>query len=84
MHANGEFKPFVQSFYIDLSEDPDEAPTPIHLGFRAGTKTLTTYLEQLQLIGVNHVALNLKVSKRPAEEVIAEIGENVLPDFNNQ
>lgn len=84
MHANGEFKPFAQSFYIDLSEDPDEAPTPIHLGFRAGTKALTTYLEQLQQIGVNHVVLNLKISKRPAEEVIAEIGENVLPDFKNQ
>ena len=37
-NANEKFKPFAQSFYIDLSEDPDEAPTPIHLGFRAGTK----------------------------------------------
>lgn len=80
-HANGQFKPFAQSFYIDLSDDPDEAPTPVHLGFRSGTKALTAFLEQLQLIGVNHVALNLKIGKRPAEEVIAEIGENVLPDF---
>jgi luciferase-type oxidoreductase len=83
-NANGQFKPFAQSFYIDLSEDPDEAPTPIHLGFRSGTKALTEFLEQSQLIGVNHVALNLKMGKRPAEEVIAEIGENVLPDFKNQ
>lgn len=80
-NANEQFKPFAQSFYIDLSEDPDEAPTPIHLGFRSGTKALTEFLEQCQLIGVNHVALNLKIGKRPAEEVIAEIGETVLPDF---
>jgi len=80
-NANEKFKPFAQSFYIDLSEDPDEAPTPIHLGFRGGTKVLTEFLEQCQLIGVNHVALNLKIGKRPAEEVIAEIGETVLPNF---
>ncbi|EOX9661324.1 LLM class flavin-dependent oxidoreductase, partial [Pseudomonas aeruginosa] len=29
------FKPFTQSFYIDLSENPDEPPSPIFLGFRA-------------------------------------------------
>jgi luciferase-type oxidoreductase len=80
-HADGEFKPFAQSLYVDLSNDPDEPPEPIHLGFRSGVKALTAYLEQLQLIGVNHVALNLKFNKRPAEEVIAEIGESVLPDF---
>jgi luciferase-type oxidoreductase len=80
-HANQEFKPFAQSFYIDLSENSDEAPTPIHLGFRSGTKALIDFLEQCQLVGVNHVALNLKIGKRPAEEVIAEIGETVLPNF---
>ncbi|MAS82252.1 MAG: LLM class flavin-dependent oxidoreductase, partial [Legionellales bacterium] len=68
-------------FYIDLSENSDEAPTPIHLGFRSGTKALIDFLEQCRLIGVNHVALNLKIGKRPAEEVIAEIGETVLPYF---
>ncbi|RHW41983.1 LLM class oxidoreductase [Neobacillus notoginsengisoli] len=77
----GEFKPFAQSLYIDLSENPDEDPTPIHLGLRTGHKFLTYFLQTLKEIGVNHVAFNLKYGKRPVEEVIQELGEYVLPDF---
>jgi len=75
------FKPFSQSLYVDLTEDPDEDPTPIHLGFRTGRKFLIRFLESLQEIGVNHVMLNLKYGQRPASEVIEELGEEVLPVF---
>jgi hypothetical protein len=34
--------------------------------------------------GVNHVALNLKPSRRPVEEVMQELAEFVLPQFRNQ
>lgn len=77
----GEFKPFVQSLSIDLSENPDEAPTGIRLGFRTGRKFLISYLHDLKEIGVNHVAFNLKDGKRPAEEVVQELGEEVVPFF---
>jgi luciferase-type oxidoreductase len=76
-----QFKPFSQSFYVDLTEDPDEMPTPIHLGFRTGRKFLIEFLESLKSIGVNHVILNLKYGQRPASEVIEELGEEVLPYF---
>ncbi|MFJ7975812.1 LLM class oxidoreductase [Peribacillus sp. NPDC096379] len=76
-----EFKPFAQSLYIDLSDNPNEDPTPIHLGFRTGHKYLISYLNTLKDIGVNHVAFNLKYGKRPVEEVIQELGEEVLPNF---
>ncbi|MEC4722718.1 LLM class oxidoreductase [Noviherbaspirillum sp. CPCC 100848] len=76
-----KFKPFSQSLYVDLSENPDESPSPIHLGFRAGRNFLTRYLTDLKDIGVNHVGLNLKYSRRPAHEVVQELGEYVVPNF---
>lgn len=75
------FKPFMQSLYIDLTEDPDAPPIPIHLGFRLGRKHLSDFLHSLENIGVNHVMLNLKYGERPAEEVIDELGKEVLPEF---
>lgn len=77
--APGVFKPFVQSLYVDLTRDPDEPPTPIHLGFRGGRHTLFRFLEALRTIDVNHVILNLKYGARDAGEVLQEIGEEVLP-----
>lgn len=76
-----EFKPFSQSLYIDLAIDPDEGPTPIHLGFRSGYKYLIEFLTRLQAVGVNHVILNIKFSERPVEDVILELGEKVVPHF---
>lgn len=75
------FKPFAQSLYIDLLTDPSAPLSPIHLGFRGGRSALLGFLEQLQQIGVNHVALNLKYGSRPASEVIQELAEEILPYF---
>lgn len=77
----GGFKPFAQSLHIDLSEDPNEGPRAIHLGFRSGHKFLIEFLNALQEAGVNHVYLNNKYSRRPAEEVIQELAEEVVPHF---
>ena len=79
--APGQFKPFVQSLYIDLADDRHETPTPIHLGFRLGSTVLIDMLKQLEARGVNHVILNLKYGKRPAREVVEELGEEVMPEF---
>lgn len=75
------FKPFSQSLYVDLADNPDEPATPIHLGLRTGHRFLIDYLSDLQKIGVNHVGLNLKYGKRPAHEVVQELGEFVVPHF---
>jgi luciferase-type oxidoreductase len=76
-----EFKPFTQSLYIDLAEDPNHLPIPIHLGFRTGRNFVIEFLEALQNAGVNHVIINLKYGQRPVEEVIEELGEYVVPHF---
>lgn len=76
-----QFKPFGQSLYVDLTEDPNHEPVPIHLGFRIGRNRLIEYLERLKTEGVNHVIINLKYGQRPVEEVIEELGEEVVPHF---
>jgi len=77
----GGFKPFSQSLYIDLLEDPDAAPEPIHLGFKSGRKYLSEFLGASREAGVNHIVLNLKYGSRPAADVLEEIGQDVLPAF---
>ncbi|MGP6089584.1 LLM class oxidoreductase [Antarctobacter jejuensis] len=74
-------KPVLQPLYIDLAEDPDESPRPIHLGFRAGARALTGYLHQLQTAGVNHVALNLRFNRAPIDETLERLAQDILPDF---
>jgi len=76
-----EFKPFAQSLYLDLSEDANEPASPIFLGLRTGHKFLIEYLKELNAIGVNNVGLNLKYGRRPAHEVVQELGEYVVPHF---
>jgi len=75
------FKPFSQSLYIDLQEDQNSSPIPMHLGYRLGRKSLIDLLDRLKSAGVNHVAINLKYGRRPAKEVMLEIGEEVVPYF---
>lgn len=80
--AGFEWKPFMQSLYVDLITDQKATPKPIHLGFKSGHDYLNSHLKALESFGVNHVILNLKYSSRPAEEVIKEIGEHVVPNFS--
>jgi luciferase-type oxidoreductase len=77
--APGVFKPFVQSFYVDLSDDPAEHATPIHLGIRAGRTAVFHTLDALRSFGVNHVILNFKYGQREADEVLEEFGKEILP-----
>lgn len=77
--APGQFKPYAQSLYLDLLEDPKAIATPIHLGYRLGREHLIDLLLHLQTLGVNHLAFNFKYSQRPAAEVLEEIGQEVLP-----
>jgi hypothetical protein len=75
------FKPFSQGLFFELLEEPDAPVQPIHSGMAAGRNALLERLAQLREVGVNHVALNLRASKRPAKEVLLELAEYVLPHF---
>lgn len=79
--AQGGFKPVMQSLYVDLTNDPNAAAKPIHMGYRLGRNRLRELLSTLRSAGIAHVAMNLKYGSRPAPEVLEEIGEHVLPHF---
>ncbi|MCH9681338.1 MAG: LLM class oxidoreductase [Deltaproteobacteria bacterium] len=80
--AGGPPKPVMQPLYIDLAEDPDAPPRPIHLGLRVGTRVLVEYLRALETIGINHVALNLRFCTAPVEPTLERLAEEVLPEFS--
>lgn len=77
----GQYKPFTQSYFIDLADSPNEAATPIHLGHRLGRHALLMHLRASKRIGVDHLIFNLKYGKRAADEVLQELAEFVLPEF---
>ncbi len=82
LQAAGEpNKPAVQSLYIDLQDNPDALPQPIHLGFRSGINPLRAHLKLLQEIGINHVALNLRFNQADIETTLHHLAEALLPDF---
>lgn len=74
-------KPIMQSLYVDLTEDPDTCPQPIHLGFRLGVNPLRAYLKSLEQIGMNHVALNLRFNQADIETTLKRLADDILPDF---
>ena len=78
----GLAKPVMQPLYVDLVENPDTPPHPIHLGFRLGTHHLLTYLKSLEEIGVNHVALNLRFNQADIETTLKRLAGDILPDFS--
>jgi hypothetical protein len=71
----------AESLYIDLTEDPDHPPQPIHLGFRGGRNVLFGFLDALRRAGVHHVILNFRYGARDAGDVLEEIGREVLPQL---
>ncbi|WP_289036405.1 LLM class oxidoreductase [uncultured Roseibium sp.] len=80
--ASPQDKPVMQSLYIDLVDDPDAAPRPIHLGFRSGTRFLRQYLNEIQALGINHVALNLRFNTADIETTMKRLADEILPDFS--
>lgn len=81
IEGNGTFRPFAQSMFIDLADDPKAFPTPIFLGYRLGRYHLLDELANLANGGVHHVMFNLRHSVRPAREVLQELAESVLPHY---
>lgn len=77
--AGSEAKPFIQSLQIDLLEDADAPAEPIELGLRTGRHALVAYLDRMEDAGVAHVLMNVVRGRRPAAEVVEELGREVLP-----
>ncbi len=79
--AGRNLQPAMQPLYIDLSEDPNAKPKPIHLGFQLGINILKEYLVALEQVGINHIALNLRFNQKPIDETLHLLAENLLTRF---
>lgn len=77
-------KPVMEPLYIDLQDDPDAEPRPIHLGLSLGSNFLVAYLRSRQAIGVNHIALNLRFNRADTERTLEVLARDVLPEFAQQ
>ncbi|MEP1354217.1 MAG: TIGR03571 family LLM class oxidoreductase [Tateyamaria sp.] len=75
-------KPIMQSLYLDLVSSSRAEPRPIHLGFQAGTDFLCSYLREIETLGVNHVALNLRFNQASIDTTLRNLADVVLPAFS--
>jgi len=80
---SGSAKPVMQALYVDLAKDPETPPRPIHLGLRLGVRHLRAYLQSLEDVGVNHVALNLRFNQADVETTLRRLSDDVLPKFSS-
>lgn len=80
--APEQFRAFGVAMRLELSERPDEAPSPLHLGYRTGARALVDLLSEMREAGTHHVALNVTDSTRPPAEVLEEVAQTVLPHFH--
>lgn len=79
--AGGTDKPVMQSLYVDVAPEPDAEPRSIHLGFRSGTGFLCHYLQEIESLGVNHVALNLRFNQADIGTTLKRLSDELLPAF---
>ncbi|MEM8970729.1 MAG: LLM class oxidoreductase [Pseudomonadota bacterium] len=77
-------KPVMQSLYIDLLDDPEAPARPIHLGFQSETGFLRRYMREIQQLGINHVALNLRFNSAPIDTTLKRLADDLLPDFSSK
>lgn len=82
VEAGGTDKPVIQSLYVNVMENADTPTRPIALGFQAGTAFLLDYLREVQSLGVNHVALNLRHNFADIETTMKRIADDLLPEFS--
>ncbi|MEO0860080.1 MAG: TIGR03571 family LLM class oxidoreductase [Pseudomonadota bacterium] len=75
-------KPVMQSLYVDLLDQADAPARPIHLGFQSGTNALRRYLGDIQALGVNHVAVNLRFNSAPIDATLRRLADALLPEFS--
>lgn len=71
-------QPVMQPLYIDLADNDDAPPTPIHLGLRLGMNALRDHLDALQQIGVNHLALNLRFNRANIDRTLDRLASSLL------
>ncbi|GFE97881.1 TIGR03571 family LLM class oxidoreductase [Gluconobacter sp. R71646] len=72
----------ITALHLDLDRDPDCPLQPFRFGGRMGRNTLMDYLKIMNEVKLSHVAILLRPSQRPPDEVIYELSQYVIPKFH--
>ncbi|WP_234638771.1 LLM class oxidoreductase [Delftia tsuruhatensis] len=77
------FRPHATNEWLDLVDNPAHPPTPLRGGYllQTGRQGLIDLLGRWRDAGVNHAALGIQHSRRPASEILQELAQEVLPLF---
>lgn len=78
--ASRGFVPFGYGAMFDLDAHPD-APLQTGRILRGGRHALKAFFSRQRDAGINHIALNLKPTRRPALEILDELQAHILPEF---
>ncbi|TNH04372.1 TIGR03571 family LLM class oxidoreductase [Testudinibacter sp. TR-2022] len=79
LNQDGYWRPFGYANFVDLSDKPnDEAKLHHNIFLSGGSNRLLEFWQAQKEQGLAHITINLKPSRRPAEEVLQELGENVI------
>lgn len=71
----------IQSMQLQLEQDPSAPARELPLGLRGGARAISAYFAQAHALGVDHLILNIVPGPRPLDEVIQQLGEEVLAQF---
>lgn len=78
----GAFRPYGYGAMLELLHDQDAPVETRGVLLRGGRKALIEHWKRQRQEGVNHVALQMKPSRRPFADVASELAEHVLPEFS--
>ncbi|MGZ9719287.1 TIGR03571 family LLM class oxidoreductase [Rhizobium miluonense] len=80
--ATADRAAFISAFHLDLDSDASAPLMPIRFGARGGRHAILTHFRALADAGVDHLAINLRQSRRAPAEVLDEIASDIMPALN--
>lgn len=84
LNTENRWVPFGYANFVELSENPNEPARLFNnIYLKGGAKSLLNFWLEQKEQGLSHVTVNLKPTARPAQEVLQELGEEVVAKLNS-
>lgn len=77
--GEGSKRLLIQSTHLQLLEDELAPAQAIELGLRSGSRAFVNYLAEMNELGVDHVIVILMPTPRPVDDLVQQLGEEVIP-----
>lgn len=79
LNQDGNWHPFGYANFVELSDNPNEPARLFNnIYLRGGANSLLEFWQEQKEQGLAHVTVNLKPTRRPANETLQDLAENVL------